>query len=381
MKIILNFLPLKSGGGLQVGMDFLEQLKLHGHKHEWYLVATKGTPLAEVPAVRNLRLVKAIQNSVISRLWFEYIGCQKLIREVGASLVYTQFGPHWPGASTVNIVGCAYSNLFHPEVDFWERLPFFKKAVRVCIDALRMSRLRHADHIIFETEDLAQRAVRLMNFPRERVSWVKPSVSSLVSATKEHIRTHERCRTLPTGFRVLLLSTYNPNKNIDLLPRIAKVLSERSPDHDIYFVLTLSRESAGTVKIMNDARMLGVENRVINLGPIPQEGCAEVYRACNLVILPSQLESFSNTIAEAWTMERPLLISDLAWARSLCGTGAAYYKYRDPYDAADLILHLRKDRGHYNALIDQGRSMLNTYPKAGERFRQYLSIIERYALS
>ena len=381
MKIVLNFLPLKSGGGLQVGLDFIEQAKKHGREHEWFLVATRGTPLAEVREASNLRLVKTVSKSVMARLWFEYLGCRKLIREIGAKLVYTQFGTHWPGASTVNIVGCAYSNLFYPEINFWERFPLTRRLVRKGIDSLRMLRLRQADHVIFETEDLARRAVRLKGFQSERVSWVKPSVSSLVALGKEHIPTRERCRRLPKGFRVLLLSTYNPNKNIDLLPRIAKVIDERFPDNDMVFVMTLPHQSSTTVQILKDAQKSGVSDRIVNLGPIPQEGCAEVYRACDLVILPSQLESFSNTIAEAWVMRKPLLISDMDWSRSLCKAGAAYFRYRDSHDAAEQIRRIRNDSRYYTALVAEGESMLRTYPTACERFQQYLSIIERFSLN
>ena len=379
MKIVLNFLPLKSGGGLQVGLDFIEQAKQHGREHEWFLVATKGTPLAEVREASNLRLVKTVPKSVMARLWFEYLGCRRLIREVGAKLIYTQFGPHWPGARIFNIVGCAYSNLFYPEINFWERLPLSQRLVRKGIDSLRMLRLRQADHVIFETEDLARRAVRLKGFQNERVSWAKPSVSSLVASDKEHIPTRELCRRLPKGFRILLLSTYNPNKNIDLLPLIAKVINERLPDNDMVFVMTLPPQCSTTLQILKDAQKLGVSDRIVNLGPIPQEGCAEVYRACDLVILPSQLESFSNTIAEAWAMRKPLLLTDMDWSRLLCKAGAGYFRYRDSHDAANQILRIRNDSGYYAALVAEGERMLHTYPTACERFQQYLSIIERFA--
>jgi glycosyltransferase involved in cell wall biosynthesis len=379
MKIILNFIPLKSGGGVQVGLDFIAQAILHGKQHEWHVVATEGTPPANVNGASNLKLAKTVQASMLHRLWFEYVGCRKLVRKIGADLIYTQFGPHWPGAKLINIVGCAYSNLFYPEINFWERFPLSRRLVRKGIDLLRMLRLRQADHVIFETEDLARRAVRLKGFQCERVSWVKPSVSSLVAPDKEHIPTRELCRRLPKGFRVLLLSTYNPNKNIDLLPRIAKVIDERFPDNDMVFVMTLPPQSSSTLEILKDAQKLGVSDRIVNLGPIPQEGCAEVYRACNLVILPSQLESFSNTIAEAWAMRKPLLISDMDWSRSLCNAGAAYFRYRDSHDAAEQIHRIRNDSCYYTALVAEGESMLRTYPTACERFRQYLSIIERFS--
>jgi glycosyltransferase involved in cell wall biosynthesis len=222
--------------------------------------------------------------------------------------------------------------------------------------------------------------VRLKGFQSKRVSWVKPSVSSLVGPDKEHIPTRKLCSRLPKGFRVLLLSTYNPNKNIDLLPRIAKALDERFPDNDVVFMITLPTQSPATLQILQDAQRLGVSDRIVNLGPIPQEGCAEVYRACALVILPSQLESFSNTIAEAWVMRKPLLISDMDWARSLCKAGAAYFRYRDSHDAAEQILRIRNDSRYCTALVAEGENMLRTYPTACERFQQYLSIIERFAL-
>ena len=381
MNILLNCIPLKSGGGLQVGLDFVEQATQYGFNHEWFLVATEGTPLARIRESSNLHLVKTVPNSIIARLWFEYIGCRGLIKEVNANLVYTQFGPHWPGARTFNIVGCAYSNLFYPEINFWERFPLSRRLLSRGIDVFRLLRLRRADHIIFETEDLARRAVQLKGFQSERVSCVKPSVSSLVAADKLHIPTRELCRRLPKGFRVLLLSTYNPNKNIDLLPRIAKVINERLPDNDMVFVMTLPPQSLPALQIIEDAQKLDVSNRIVNLGPIPQEGCAEVYRACNLVILPSQLESFSNTIAEAWAMQKPLLVSDMDWSRSLCKAGAAYFRYRDSHNAAEQILRIRNDSRYYTELVKEGENMLHMYPNACQRFHQYLSIIERFAFN
>lgn len=378
MKIVLNFIPLKSGGGVQVGLDFIAQAMLHGKQHEWYLVATKGTPFAKISGAGHIKLLKTVPASMPHRLWFEYLGCRKLVKKIGADLTYTQFGPQWPGSKLINIVGCAYSNLFYPEINFWERLPLIKRIIRKGIDCIRMLRIRQAAHVIFETEDLARRAVSLTGLKSERVSWVRPSISSLVAADKVHAITRELFEELPPGFKVLLLSTYNPNKNIELLPHIAKALNERDPYNDVLFIITLPPRSDSLERIMCAARELRVETRIVNVGPIQYEGCSEAYRACDLVILPSQLESFSNTIAEAWMMQRPLLISDIDWARSLCGTGAAYFQYGNPQSAAEQILGIRKNNACYRSLVSEGERMLRTYPAPVDRFKQYLAIIEQY---
>jgi glycosyltransferase involved in cell wall biosynthesis len=177
---------------------------------------------------------------------------------------------------------------------------------------------------------------------------------------------------------VLLLSVYNPNKNFELLPRIAQVLQHSGRDETV-FVVTLPPAAPQLDALMKLAAGLGVADRLYNVGPVPQAGCAELYRVCDAVILPSQLESFSNTIAESWAMGRPLLISDLPWARSLCGPGALYFRYDDPQDAAARILELRADAGKRKQSVAAGYAQLASYPTAEQRFLQYLEILERYA--
>lgn len=379
MNILLNFIPLKSGGGVQVGLDFIEQAKRHGTRHEWHLVATAGTAIAATRESGNVRVAKVVPNGLAARLWFEHVECKELVRAIKPAVIYTQFGPHWPGVRAANVVGCAYSNLFYPEVDFWGSLPFLQRVVRKTVDVFRGKRLFAADAVIFETEDLAERAVRIFKLPQERVHCVRPSVSSLVTPASEHRQTRERCATIPKGFRVLLLASYQPHKNIDLLPDVAKVLKERHRCDDVVFVVTLPPEHPGTKQLLARARALDVERQIHNFGPVPHEGCAELYKECDAVLLPSSLESFSNTIAEAWTMRKPLVISDLDWARSCCGEGAVYVRYRDSGDIAQKLVRLKENPDEARAVSERGRQVQATYPSPEQRFLQYLALIEAHA--
>lgn len=379
MKIILNFVPLKAGGGLQVGLDFIEQAKARGSHHEWHLVATETTPFAAIQPTRHVRIARLLPNSLTARLWFEYFGCRELVRRIQPDVIYTQFGPHWPGAKVPNVVGCAYSNLLYPEIDFWGNWPLAKRIVKKVIDLGRRKRMLAADALIFETEDLRERAVRLYARDTETVFCVRPSVSSLVTSPSRPGEATERHFDLPPGLRVLLLSRYHPNKNFDLLPKIARELKDRHVVTDVCFVLTLPPDAATTLAIMNDARALGVADKIVNVGPVAPDRCKDLYRACSAAILPSRLESFSNNIAEAWAMERPLLVSELDWAISLCGDGAAYFRYNDAVDAARCIVNLKDDEAMRAQLVEQGAKMLRTYPTSEQRFDHYLRIIESFS--
>lgn len=378
MNIVLNFVPLKSGGGLQVGLDFLRQLADTDTGHRWYLVASEGTPFAAGDCGPGVERVAIVRRGLRDRLLFEHHRAAALVRRVGAKLVYTQFGPHWPAARVLHVVGCAYSNLFYPEVNFWTGLPPLQRLRKQVIDQGRLRRLRRADHVIFETSALAQRAITVRGFSPERVSVVRPAASSLVVSNRRGI-VLPMTRSLPTGMRVLLPSGYHPNKNVELLPRVAALLRKRYARHDFMFVITLPGDHPGTRRLLAQARELDVAEHLHNVGPVAPEALAELYRNVDAVILPSRLESFSNSIAEAWAMDKPLIISNLDWARALCGNAAEYFEYDDTDSAAAALVTLADDRGRRRALVDAGRAQLATYPTARERFFAYLDIIERAA--
>jgi glycosyltransferase involved in cell wall biosynthesis len=380
MRIVLNLLPLKTGGGIQVALDFMAWAQQAGQQHEWLIVCRENTPFRQ-RINGNLELAHIVPDNLPHRLWFEYVGCRKFLGRVQPDIIFTLFGPQWPGASDeLNVVGCAYSNLFYPEIDFWRALPLYRRVLKTLIDRQRLRRLRKADIKIFETTDLAQRAMQQNGFLPETVHVVPPACSSLVSAEGFDTATAERCRGLPDGFRILLIAGYHPNKNFDILVDTA-VLLRRSGLQMVRFVLTLPATDPGAQAIFARADKLGVADQIVNFGPVPPQGCCELYRGCDAAVLPSTLESFSNMIAESWAMQKPLLISDLDWARSLCGDGAIYFAHRNPQSLCEAIQLLVNGGVDVTRLMQSGLKQLQQYPSARQRFERYMDVIERSVVS
>jgi len=381
MNIVVNCLPLKTGGGVQVGLDFLNQVDQHGSEHNWWLVIRQGSPFESLRLSSNIKLLRSVKDTILSRLFFEWFGSRKALQDLEADVVFTVFGPQWPGASHfVNVVGCAYSNLFYPEIDFWNSLPLRRRFWKKLVDRVRLSRFLQADVRIMESEVLAQRAIDLYSLPTNTVFCVKAAASSLVSITAEHRETKERCEHLPSCRKVLLISGFQENKNISTLKEAA-LHYKRSGIDDVCFVLTLPKEQPEVRKFMSEVRAQGLEGHIYNFGSVPQQGCSELYRQCDLVVLPSTLESFSNTIAESWAMKKPLIISDLDWARSLCGDGAMYFRHKDAEDLTSVIDRLFSNPEHIESIIRKGSQRLAQYPSAEERFGNYQQIIVEAASS
>jgi len=377
LRVLLNFLPLKTGGGVQVAMDFLRQAERYGKEHEWFIVARQGGAFSSYGGTANIKLVQSVPDNIVSRLFFEYYGCKKLIREIDPALIYTQFGPQWPAAKCINVVGCAYSNLFYPELDFWGKLPWAKRLIKRVIDGQRLRRVLQADVRIFETKDLADRAVDQYGLDEQEVKFVRAAASSLVAKDAYHAETMERCKRIPAGINILLLAGYHPNKNIEFLVDAAQVLRERKMK-GVRFVLTIPANRVEARRLLDRVEQLGLGDFIFNFGPVAQQGCVELYRACDFTVLPSTLESFSNMIAESWAMEKPLLISDLSWCRSLCSDAAIYYDYLNPCSLVDKIqLLIDSDQA---SIVAAGTAQLASYPTSEQRFKNYLDIIESSTL-
>lgn len=244
-------------------------------------------------------------------------------------------------------------------------------------DRFRLRRTLQADGWIFETDPIAQRAVELFALPKERVTVVRPSPGTLVQPNRRHAETAERCRKLPDGYRILMLSGWHLNKGLTIVPAVAQELKERHGVNDIVFVLTISPEHPASKSIMADAEARGVAKNIVLFGSVPPEGCVELYRATQCLLLLSLLESFSNNMIESWVMERPLLITDAEWSRGTCGAAAHYVDRDDPEDIAAGILQVRQDPAYAASLVRAGVELLASYPSLADKVQQYVDFIER----
>ena len=364
---------------MQVALDFLESLAEGNDPNEWHVVARRGMPFNAPKYLTKLSSYTEVKDTLFSRLTFELRSGSRLAMRLDADAVYTLFGPHWYAVPCPKIVGCAYSNLFYPEIPFWAEVRMPSRAIRWAKDAFRRHRLRKADGVIVETEDIARRAVEIYGLGPDRVVCVPPRASALVGRHVVHEPTAQKMSRLRTRFNVLMLCDYHPNKRVHIIPEVLFLLKQRGIS-DVGFITTLSSSKEARA-IFDVAKEYGIEELIYNVGPVPQEGCAELYRRANVVLLASRLESVSNTIVEAWVHRVPLLVSDWTWSRSLCGDGAVYFRFDDAADLVEKILSVRENARVTEDAIAGGDANVATLPTAEERRVAICSFIERVVTS
>jgi hypothetical protein len=145
---------------------------------------------------------------------------------------------------------------------------------------------------------------------------------------------------------VLVMSRLHEKKGIDTIlnaltecPGVYLWLAGAGPDGAKYEAL---------------CRRLGLADRVRFLGWRTDR--AALYKAADIFALPSRYEPFGAVIAEAWSMNRPLVATRAAGAQAYVSDGAdgLLCPIDDPPALAQAIMRLVKDRGLRERLAQNG---------------------------
>lgn len=374
--IILNFLPIAMGGGLQNSLSFIKTL---ANDRKWKdscaALVREGTRLHKLCKEVDVETV-VVPNSNLGRLSFE-VSCRLIF--LHGQLCFTLFGPVMLRSTgyLLNVNGCAYSNLFYPEISFWGFLPSFQRVRKEAIDLARKLMTQKADYWIFETEALRKRAIELCGFPEDRVSVVQMAASNLVSKDRVDISQSEFLnKRIPKAYRILYLSGAHPNKRLHLLPEIAKEMV-RSGFNDFCFVTTMDEASLYARRVIADFVAKGVGAHLVNLGPVPSEQVSTVIEVCDVMCTFSVLESFSNNFVEAWRMEKPLITTDADWSRDSCGDAALYVDPAQTAQTASELISLAKNELEQFRYIEEGKIQLARYHTPESKLDDYFDVISR----
>ena len=161
-----------------------------------------------------------------------------------------------------------------------------------------------ADRLIVNTETEAQQLVSLHNVDPRRIDVVHPGVD-LQTFTPGDRQRARAALGLPAGERIVaFVGRIQPLKAPDVLLRAAALLP------DVRVVIAGGPSGTGLAApdaLVRLADELGIAERVIFLPPQPRDQLVNVYRAADLVAVPSYSESFGLVAVEAQACGTPVV--------------------------------------------------------------------------
>jgi glycosyltransferase involved in cell wall biosynthesis len=366
MNIIINAASIFKGGAEQVAHSFItECTRYPEHRFHVFLRDNIRTQLNLDQFPEHIRF-HDIPFRPGTSLWHVRKAIRlfdEMAETIGPDAVISTGGHgFWkPGIPVVG--GFNIPHYVYPESPYFSMIGPKRKLYWKLKKAFDLWFYRRLDAVVVQTEDVKHRLQKLM--PGVPIYAVSNTVNAVFFDENNEVS------GLPPKkdgeFRLLTLSANYPHKNLGIIHDVIRELKRRGRT-DIRFVLTLPNDA------WQAFRQPDTEEMIINNGPVPISRCPSLYRDCDAMFLPTLLECFSASYAEAMKTERPILTSDMGFARTVCGDAALYF---DPLNAVEItgrVEQVADDITLRKTLTDAGLKVFKSLKSPKERADAFIRL-------
>jgi len=372
MKLLINTASLFKGGAIQVALSFMEECKKYPENKYHVIIGLslhqKINP-ENFPGNFFFYSVPYKPSQRVFSLKSSTSYFKKLENSIKPDVVFTTSGPAYWKPKAPHLVGYNLPHYIYPDS------PYFKKISLVQNIKWKLKGLflkyrfnKETDAFVVQTEDVKNRLKKWLKTDKP-INVVSNTCSSyyLQPITK-------KLKLLPAKekdeFRLLLFSAYYKHKNFEIIPEIIKLIPENFKN-SIRFVLTLEKD------VYEKLFPGKIRRNILNVGPVNPEDGPALYKECDVLFLPTTLECFSASYPEAMAMEKPIITSDLGFARAICLDSALYFNSDEPADALKKIVELINNYELKQNLILNGKKRVKEFLSPKERAQEYLNLCSR----
>lgn len=362
--LLINASNLYVGGGMQVGISVINELTLNGTP----FIAAVSPPVFEQLSENAKTNAIIIEKSPSGMFNFSVRrSLDSLVVTHNIDKVFTIFGPsYWTPKVEKHLVGFALPWLIYDTGAIYNKLTPKEKLKKVILRFIQPYFFtKNASALVCETQDVNEKISTFLRFDSKKVFTVSNTISDVYS--NESLYDQSILENLPekkeNDFWLLSISHNYPHKNLDCIKTLIKIL----PDN-YKFITTLDE---GFINDLPDES----KERIITLGAVTIYQCPPLYTVSDALFLPTLLECYSASYAEAMYMCKTILTSDRSFAKTICGDAAFYFDPLDNADIAEKILLASTDSDERKHKLLVGKEISNAIPNAHQRAQKYMSIL------
>jgi len=236
-----------------------------------------------------------------------------------------------------------------------------------------------ASHILTISEHSKQDIVRLLGIPPEKATVAFPGVDPCfrpISDTDALAPTLQHYKILRPF--VLFVGTLEPRKNIATLLKAYE--SARSTNASNHQLVIVGRKGWLHNGILETIELLGLRDRVILTGPVPDPDLVHLYNAAELFVYPSLYEGFGLPPLEAMACGTPTITSNAGALPEVVGDAALTVDPRDPEGLATAIVEVLQDAGMRQEMSERGlarASMFSWADTAAQTMSVYRKVLDQ----
>jgi glycosyltransferase involved in cell wall biosynthesis len=375
MKVLVNGVNLKVGGGVTVIFNFLKCLidYTEYHDHEFHVIVPSGIGYEkfDVKPV-SIEIMPESMKSPLKRLWLDHTWLKKRILEINPDVVFTMGNIGVPSHKPQGIL-FMYPYVIYPnDKQVWKLLGFktgFEKKLR---NLIFKSRLQYGDIIFPQTKTSEQRLHKY--YPNQiKKTKVIPTAYSKIDSGENGLfffNKESNCHYL------LALSKYYKHKNLEILIDVAKLIKDK--EEKIKIITTVEGDQGpGSQEFLDSIDNQNLSDIIINIGKIPFEHVPALYEQVDGLILPTLLESFSATYVDSMMLKVPIFTSDRDFAKDVCNDAAFYFDPMDSSSIFNTIVSAFKDKNLVQKKLEKGYNRAISFPSWYEVTGMFISELEK----
>lgn len=376
MNILINATTLTAGGGVQVGDSIFRELN-KANKHHFYVVYPSELEQSakDIEGYGNVTLCRYdniwVKRGVLEKIHIFLTGRDSFLDDIvknnNIEAVFTIFAPAIWKPRCLHICGFARSQLLISDSPFWKNMNRYRRAkIKIRVKMKLYIFRRGVD--IFYTEN-QYISLKLKSIYKNLNVY---TVTNYYNNVFDKPESWDCSIILPPfeGVTMLTISANYVHKNLPIIIPTIHYLKGKYPGLRFRFVLTINEEQFPALTEEE-------KKHVLFVGPVKISQCPYLYGQCDIMFLPTLLECFSASYAEAMRMNVPILTTDLEFAHSLCGEAAKYYSAMSSDALGDAIYELSSMPELRAQLIANGVKQLQTFDTYEERAQKLIGIVEQ----
>ena len=370
MKLLINTASTFKGGGIQVAKSFIEECK-EIYEHDYLVVLGENISklIHKDSFPENFTFYEApFRPATKVFSWSSHNFFLKIIeKEWKPDVVFTTTGPSYWRPKVKHVIGYNLPHYIYSDSPYFQIIPFKRKmwwkAMKIYAKYILK---RDADALVVQTDDVKERVKKLLS---------KKSVFTVSNTISEYYLSPKKApKKLPVKtknqFRLLTLSAWYPHKNLGIIPKVLDVLIKKGYTN-IVFVVTLPKIDEAKLQLVDK-----YEEQLINIGQVKVVEGASLYEECDAMFLPTLLECFSASYAEAMKLNKPIITADMGFAHTVCKDAALYVNPMDENDIASKIIELSTSYELQESLVKKGVERLQMFGSSKDRARRYIQICQ-----
>lgn len=336
MRIAIDALGLPTLGGARTSaIGWINALGKHDKEN--YYVVYLSRPEERLSRFPNIeQRVIPIQNRFVVRFWAQFclpyfLACERVdllhcMKNLGI------IGAPCPTIITINDLSHIILRELYPWTDglYWQFVqPFL---------------LRHAARIIAISENTRHDLIRFYRLSPDKVVTIYPSCDDRFRHRCEpwRLRQVQVKYRLPDSF-ILYVGSLGVHKNVKTLIRAFSHVARDIP-HGLVLV-SGAHHTTSDRTIEQEVGVLGLEGRVLILGPVPEDELPCFYQLADLFVLVSLNEGFGLVLLEAMACGTPILAARTGSVPEVVRDAACLLDNpMDPAAVASTILMILADR-------------------------------------